>query len=294
MQTARCAAAPFIATILCLIVAQPAAAQYGAAPRPIPPSDVVTQVRIDQRLGAQVPLDLVFRDESGDPITLRDAAAGKPAILMLVYYACPSLCTVSLNNLTSALKTLSLDAGDEFTIVTVSFDPAETPDLAAAKKATYLRQYGRAGADAGWRFLTGDPEPIAALTDAVGFRYVYDPATGQYAHGSAVIILTPDGVVSRYLFGIEHAPKDLQLALVDSSDRRIGTLVDRALLLCYQYDPTTGRYGLAIMSSLRAGGLLTILAIGAYIGRKILKERAAPAPLPPHAPPPLNDQEASP
>lgn len=242
---------------------------------PVPPAEIIRRVGIDQKLDAQVPLELEFRDEAGRPVTLRECMGGKPAVLMLVYYECPSLCTVSLNNLTGALKAVTMNAGEEFNIVTVSFDPEETPELAAKKKAAYIERYGREGAESGWRFLTGEAEAIAALTESVGFRYVYDPATAEYAHGSVVIVLTPRGRVSRYLFGIEQSPRDLRLALVEASEERIGSVLDRALLLCYQYDPTTGKYGLVIMATLRAAGVATLLAMGTYIGRKVWQERRA-------------------
>lgn len=265
------------ASLWAVICAVPANGQYMGRPSPLPPSTVVTQVRIDQQLNGRVPLDLRFRNEAGETVPLSACLDGKPAVLTLVYFGCPSLCTVTLNNLTGALGAVSLDAGDEFSILTVSFDPDEAPKLAAAKKAAYLRQYDRPTAARGWHFLTGDEESIASLTDAVGFRYVYDPATGEYAHASVVIVLTPEGRISRYLFGLEHSPKDLQLALVEASERRVGSVVDRALLLCYQYDPVSGRYGFAIMSALKAGGALTMLMIGAYVGRKLWQERRATA-----------------
>jgi cytochrome c oxidase subunit II len=248
-----------IKTIICLALL--AAAALAQPSRPIKPSDI----GFDQRLDEQVPLDLKFRDESGKTVGLGDYFNRKPVILVLVYYQCPMLCNQVLNGLVGGLKALSFDAGREFEIVAVSINPRETSDLAAAKKESYARDYGRAGAASGWHFLTGDPKPIDALARAVGFRYAYDPMLNQYAHASGVVVLTPRGRVARYFYGIEYAPRDLRLGLIEAAEERIGTPVDQVLLLCYQYDSKTGKYSAAVMKSLRLGGVVTVLGVAALL-----------------------------
>ncbi|HVE38579.1 MAG TPA: SCO family protein [Planctomycetota bacterium] len=230
-------------------------------------SSPVEGVGIDQKPGNPVPLDLTFRDEAGMPITLREAAAGKPILLAPVYYRCPQVCTMVLNGLLAGLKGLGPRAGDRFEAVAVSFDPREDAALAAAKKAAYLKRYDRPGAEPGWRFLTGEQGSINALCSAIGFRYRYDPVRGQFAHASALIVLTPDGRVSRYFFGIEYPSRDLRLAIAEAADGKSASLVDPLLLLCYQYDPATGRYGLAILRILRVLGIVTVtfIALGVWL-----------------------------
>lgn len=250
---------PIIRMIVCLTLLAAAAAAQPS--QPIKPGDI----GFDQRLDEQVPLDLMFRDESGKTVRLGDYFNRKPVILALVYYQCPMLCNQVLNGLAGGLKALSFDAGKEFEVVTVSINPRETSELAAAKKETYARDYGRAGAAAGWHFLTGDPRPIEALTRAVGFRYVYDPMLNQYAHASGVVVLTPKGRVARYFYGIEYAPRDLRFGLIEAAEERIGALADQVLLLCYQYDPKTGKYSAAVMKSLRLGGVATVICIAALL-----------------------------
>jgi len=243
-----------INTIVCLALLAAAAAAQPA--RPIKPSDI----GFDQRLDEQVPLDLAFRDETGETVRLGDYFNRKPVILALVYYQCPMLCNQVLNGLAGSLKALSFVAGKEFEVVVVSFNPRETSELAAAKKESY----GRAGA-AGWHFLTGDPKPIDALTRSVGFRYAYDSMLNQYAHASGVVTLTPKGRVARYFYGIEYAPRDLRFGLIEAAEERIGTPVDQVLLLCYQYDPKTGKYSAAVMKSLRLGGVVTVIGVVALL-----------------------------
>jgi protein SCO1 len=250
-------------------------ARAGTPPRP---SDMIQEVAFDPPLGNRVPLDAVFRDENGRPVPLRDAMDGRTTILTLVYYECPMLCSEILNALLRGLRPLALEIGKDFNIVTVSFDPAEGSSLAAAKKAEYVRGYKRPAAAQAWRFLTGDAEPIRRLTEAAGFRAKRIEGTGDYAHAGGVLILTPDGKISRALLGVDYAPKDLKLALMEASGEKIGTLADRALLLCYQYDPITGRYGFAIKSSLRAGGALTLLVLGGFIGLSLRREKSRSAP----------------
>src|SRR6185295_13612194 len=218
---------------------------------------VLDGVGIDQRLNESVPLDLVFRDESGAPVQLGTYFGSKPVILSLAYYECPMLCTLVLNGLASALKVLSFDAVKEFEVVTVSINPADTPGLAAAKKQTYLKEYGRPGVAAGWHFLTGDAAAIARLADAVGFHYKWVPEQQQFAHAAGIMVLTPQGKLARYFYGVEFSPRDLRLGIIEAAQNRIGSAVDQLLLFCFHYDPATGRYGAAAMGSVRTAGALT-------------------------------------
>ncbi|OFV88897.1 MAG: electron transporter SenC [Acidobacteria bacterium RBG_16_68_9] len=234
---------------------------------------LLSKIRIDQKLDEQVPLDLPFVDEHGRAVTLGQYFGTRPVVLALVYYECPMLCTQVLNGLTSVLTVLKFDAGREFDVVAVSFDPGETAGLARDKKRNYLGRYGRPGTDAGWHFLTGKQTAIDRLTDAVGFRYAYDEKTDQYAHAATIIVLTPQGRVSRYFYGIEYAPRDLRLGLVEASENRIGSVVDQALLLCYHYDPSEGKYGVAIINVIRLIGLLTIAGVGVFIVAALRRER---------------------
>jgi len=233
------------------------------------------EVGFDQKLGGALPLDAVFRDEAGRSVRLGDYFGRRPVVLNLVYYDCPMLCTVSLNGLASALDVLSFAPGREFELVTISFDPKETPALAAAKKKVYLSRYKRPGAEAGWHFLTGDREAISAVTGAVGFRYAWDEETRQFAHPAGLLVATAQGRISHYLFGIEYAPKDLRLAIVDSSQGRIGNALDQFLLYCYQYNPHTGRYSARILALVRLGGAVTVLALGGFMVAMWRRERRA-------------------
>jgi protein SCO1/2 len=222
-------------------------------------------VSIEQKLGAVVPLDLAFRDETGRDVTLREAIGGKPAVLNLAYYECPMLCTLVWNGLLASLRALPFDVGNEFRIVTLSIDPRETAQLAAAKKENVVAEYGRAGAGPGWSFLTGDEPAIKALADAVGFRYRYDERNDVYAHAAGILVLTPDGRVARYFYGIDVAPRDLRLALVEASDGKIGGLADQVMLFCYQYDPKAARYTTAALNLVRGGAIVTVACIAAFI-----------------------------
>jgi protein SCO1/2 len=242
----------------------------------LPP--VLRPVGFDQRLDEQVPLDLEFRDEAGRAVRLGDCFGGKPVILVLAYFKCPMLCTEVLNGLVRALLDLPLEIGKDFRVVTVSFDPRETPEMAAAKKKTYLERFARPGAEAGWHFLTGEERAIRRLTEAVGFRYVYDPKNDQFAHASGIVVLTPAGKVSRYFYDIRYSPRDLRLGLVEASAGRIGSPVDRILLYCFHYDPLEGKYGPAVMNFVRLGGVLTLLALGTFMAVLWRRERKAPSP----------------
>lgn len=247
-------------TSVVLLFSAPAVAQPAGERPPI-----LREVGIDQRLNQQVPLNLPFRDEEGRAVRLGDYFGRRPVILALVYYECPMLCTQVLNGLVGALGVLSFDAGREFDVVAVSFDPEEGAHLARAKKQTYLERYGRPGAERGWHFLTGGQPAITELTRAVGFRYVYDERLDQFAHGAAVTVLTPSGVIARYFYGIEYAPRDLRLGLVEASANRIGSAADQVLLLCYHYDPASGRYGFVALTLVRIGGVVTVAAFGVFL-----------------------------
>jgi protein SCO1/2 len=228
-------------------------------------TEVLKQVNIEQRLGNQIPLDLKFRDESGREVRLGEYfAKGRPVALTLVYYECPMLCSQVLNGAVGAFQALSFSAGKEFEVVTVSFDPREGPELAAKKKETYLRRYKREGAEQGWHFLTGDKASIDALAEAVGFHYVWDEQSQQFAHASAVMVATPSGKLSHYFYGIDYAPRDLKLAFVEASEGKVGSPVDSLLLFCYHYDPASGRFA-PVMGVLRAAGVLTVLGVVALI-----------------------------
>ena len=230
-----------------------------------PPAGVLDEIGVDQKLDAQLPLDLPFRDESGREVRLGDFFGGKPVVLSLVYYQCPMLCSMTLNGLVKSMLPLVFDIGREFDVVTISFDPNETPELAAAKKEVYVTDYGRPGAASGWHFLTGPRASIERLTETAGYRYKWDEPTSQWAHVSAIMIVTPQGRISQYLYGIEFSARDLKLSLVQASSGRIGTLVDRILLYCYHYNPETGKYGFAIMTTVRVAGLATVFALAAFI-----------------------------
>lgn len=225
---------------------------------------ILGNVGIEQKRGAQAPLDLPFSDETGHPATLREYS-GKPVILALVYYQCPSLCNMVLNGVLRSVRNLSLSAGQDYEIVAVSFDPRETPEMAAAKRESYLKGYARAGGERGWHFLTGEQASSKGLADAVGFHYAYDSVTNQYAHGSAIMLLTPEGRVSKYFYGINYPERDLRLGLVEASNRQIGSPLDQVMLYCYHYDPSNGKYGLVIMNLLRLGGLLTVGALAVFM-----------------------------
>jgi protein SCO1/2 len=234
---------------------------------------ILDTVGFDQHIGRALPLNLPFRDASGAAVQLGDYFGDKPVLLVPAYYECPMLCGLVLNGVVSTLRTLAFDAGREFTVVTFSISPSETPQQAAAKKTEFLSKYRRQGSETGWHFLTGSAAAIRQLTDAIGFRYERDDATGQYAHASGIVVATPDGRLSRYFYGVEYPPRDLRLALVEASDNRLGSPVDQLLLFCFQYDPTTGRYSRPAMRAMRLGGAVTVLGLGAFVMLMLRRER---------------------
>jgi protein SCO1/2 len=226
------------------------------------------EVRIEQKLDQQLPLDLVFRDESGESVKLGKYFGQKPVVLSLVYYDCPMLCTQVLNSMVTSFRVLPFQIGKEFDVVTISFDPRETPALAAAKKKVYvdyLPDKMQAGAGSGWHFLTGDQANIERITDAVGFRYHYDEATKQFAHASGIMLATAEGKLSRYFYGVDYPARDLRLGLIETAQNKIGSPVDQLLLYCYHYDPATGKYGGAVMRVIRIAGVITLLGIVAML-----------------------------
>lgn len=256
-----------------------ALAPLTAAAQNLDPQELVDRVGIDQKLGTDLPLDLVFRDDEGTQVRLGDYFGDRPVILSLVYYECPMLCGVAMEGLISNLRVLGLDLGSDFQIVNVSINPKETPSIAAGKKIDYLARLGRMddAAAAGWHTLTGEQASIDELATAVGFRYVYDPRSGEYAHGAAIMVITPDGEISRYYYGIEYPARDLRLGLVEAAAGQIGTMGDQVMLLCYRYDPVSGKYGFAIWSTLRAAGVLTLVGLFGFILLSLRRERRQPA-----------------
>lgn len=265
------------ALLICIALLLLAIPRFGQAQVPAPPvqtpQNVLDRVGFDQKLGDTIPLDLPFRDEAGQQVTLRQYFGQKPVILSLVYYECPSLCTMTLNGMLGVFKVISPSITRDYDVVTVSFNPRETPQLAAAKKASYLKQYKRPDAAQGWHFLTGDEPSIDALTQACGFRYFYDAKSNQYAHAAGIMVLTPQGQISRYFYGLEYSPRDVQLGLAEASSGKVGSLADKVLLLCFHYDPVTGKYGFAVMSAIRIGGILTLLTIAIGVFFSLRRER---------------------
>lgn len=262
---AKAAVPAFIAAIS--LIAVPLRAQQQGAPA------ILREVSITQRLNQQIPPEIVFRDENGTAVHLGDFFGKKPIVLSLVYFDCPALCTEVLNGELRTMKAISLNLGRDFDAVTISFEPKDTPSLAKAKRDVYAGQYGRPGAAENWHFLTGEQQSIDALTQAVGFHYAYDSSARQYAHAAAIMVLTPDGRMARYFYGVQYPARDFRLGLVEASQGKIGTPTDRAMLYCFQYDPMTGKYGLVVMNVVRAGGLLTVLALGIFMWVMFRRER---------------------
>ena len=239
------------------------------------------EVTFAQRLNERLPLDAQFKDEAGRTVTLGDYFGRKPVILAFVYYQCPMLCSQVMNGISSALKVVPFTPGEEFDVVLISFDPRDTPEAANAKKRAHLAHWSTGSTAHGWHFLTGDEETIGRVTSAAGFTYTWDQKTGQFAHVSGVLAVTPDGRLSRYFYGVEYSPKELRMAIVESSEGRVGSPVEELLLYCFQYDPTTGRYGLVVMNLVRLGGLLTLAGILTFVF--VMRRRDPRAPVERHA-----------
>jgi protein SCO1 len=230
------------------------------------PNPILSRVGVDQKLGSPVDSSIVVHDEDGHNIRLGDLFRNRPVLLTPVYYECPMLCSVQLNSLVRALKVMPMVPAKDFDIITFSIDPRETPEVARSRKQHYVRDYGKAGADTAWHFLTADAESIKRLTDSIGFRYTVDPSTGQFAHVSTLLTLMPDGRISQYFYGLEYDPADLKASLRRASEGKVGSLVQQALLYCYKYDPSTGRYSLSILRIVRVGGIATILGLFGVAG----------------------------
>jgi protein SCO1/2 len=252
--------------------------QTGIVASNVPPQ--FKAVTFAQRLNERLPLDATFRDERGQTVRLGDYFGDKPIVLAFVYYQCPMLCSQTLNGISSALKALPFTPGDEFDIVIVSFDPRDTPETAAAKKQAHLQHWSSQATTAGWHFLTGDEATIRQVTSAAGFTYQWDEKSGQYAHVSGLLTLTPDGRLSRYFYGVEYSPRELRMALVESGEGRVGSPVEELLLYCFQYDPTSGRYGVVVMNVVRLGGLLTVALMAGFV--LVMRRRDARAPVERH------------
>lgn len=228
-------------------------------------NDPLAQIDFTPKLNESIPLDVTFRDDAGTQVQLAEFFGQKPVILLFAYYECPNICDMALQGVAESLRKLEWDLGDEFEVVTVGIDSGETAQIATAKKERFVSMYGRSGAEAGWHFLTGEHAEIDRVADAAGFEYAYDAKQDQYAHATGILILTPDGTISRYLAGIQFSPRDVRLGLVEASQNKIGTPVDQVLLRCYHYDPTTGKYSLVIMNVLRLAGGATVLLLGGFM-----------------------------
>lgn len=277
---------PVVAALVCAVSLGTGATTASAAPiAPAPLGSLDRQasatpgplegVGIEQHLGASLPLDAVFTDDTGREVRLGDyfGPGGKPAVLALAYYECPMLCTLVLNGMVKSLRPMSLTAGDEYDVITISIDPEETWELARDKKAAYIESYSRKGDGSGFHFLTGDQASIRAVAEAVGFRYSRDEETGEYAHAASIYVVNPLGQLSRYFFGVEFSTRDLRLALVEAADGAIGSAVDQLMLFCYRYDPATGKYSAAALSIVRLGGLMTVLTLAGFVGLSQWRER---------------------
>jgi len=271
MRSSQLALAAFLAT------AAPALAQYGDAPKRVTPTAekpaILQNVGIEQRIGEQLPFDVTFKDESGRDVRLGDFFGARPAVIALAYYQCPMLCSQVLNGMLGSLKTLSFAPGKDFEVIVVSIDPRDGFREAAAKKATYLSHYGRPETAAGWHFLTGTDASIKPLASAIGFHYAYDGNIKQYAHPAAIYVVTPKGKVARYFMGIDFAPRDVRLALVEASNNQLGSVADSVLLLCYHYDPATGKYGAATLTAVRVGFIATVGALLTFVFVSLRRER---------------------
>ena len=256
--------------VVLLLLAATAHADTSATPPKLP-----GEVKIVQHLDAQIPLDLMFRDETGNIVRLREFFHGKPVLLNFMYYRCPMLCSMVMEGITTALTQLKFDIGRDFEVITVSIDPRDMPRDAVVTKEKYVKRYGRFAAASGWHFLTGPESAIKSLTNTVGFYYAYDPQQDQFAHATMLAVLTPNGRISRYIYGFDYKARDVRLGLVEASANKIGDATDQILLLCYHYDPVTGKYTRTAMNLMRAGGAATVAAIGAFIFISLRRERRA-------------------
>lgn len=237
------------------------------------PAEVYKEIAIEQHLDAQIPMDLEFVDEQGNKVRIGDYLGDRPAILALVYYECPMLCNLMLDGVEAVISAIKFDVGEDYDVITVSIDPGETPELAARKKANHLERLNKDGAEKGWHFLTGDEVAIQSLADTVGYGFSYDPKTDQYAHAAGIMVLTPQGKIARYHYGIEYIRRDVEFALTEASEGRIGTLVDKIVLLCFAYDPATGTYGFYIIGAMRIMAVLVVLGFVAMYTMLYLKSR---------------------
>ncbi len=276
MKTASSTCLVAIAAILSLCGSLRADAPF------VPKSGLVTEgadtallknVKFDQHLGVQLSLDTPFRDEKGNTVALREYFGKRPVVFALVYHDCPMLCNVVLNNLVSSLRSLEFTPGVEYDILTISIAPNETPQLASAKRRGYATKFGKLETLNHWHFLTGDETNIRKIADEVGFQYAYDPKTAQYAHASGIMILTPEGKVSRYFYGVDYPTRDLRFGIMEASDEKIGSPIAQVLLMCFHYDPATGKYSLAVMRVLQGAGILTLMLLGVSIVRMLRRER---------------------
>lgn len=234
---------------------------------------LLEEVRFEQKLGAQAPMDAVFTDSTGQKVRLRDLLRDKPAILVPMYHGCPMLCSMVMNGLMRTLRAMELEVGEDFNLIALSFDPSEGPSEAAVSKTAYINSYGRSTQGRGWYFLTGEREQIERVCETIGFGYAYDEERQEFAHAAGIVLLSPNGTVSHYFYGVEFPPRDVRLGLVESSGNRVGSIADYALLLCYHYDPTTGQYTMFVMNSTRVGGLLTVAGLVFGIGFMIRADR---------------------
>ena len=237
--------------------------QTGIVASHVPPQ--FKAVTFAQRLNTRLPLDVRFRDEAGRTVALGEYFGKRPVVLAFVYYQCPMLCSQIMNGISSALKVVPFTAGTDFDVVLVSFDPRDTPEAANAKKRAHLEHWNARDTAGGWHFLTGDEDAIRQVTSSAGFTYQWDDASGQFAHVSGVLTATPDGRLSRYFYGVEFSPKELRMALVESSEGRVGSPIEELLLYCFHYDPTSGRYGLVVMNLVRLGGALTFAFVAGFV-----------------------------
>lgn len=259
--------------VLLAVAAMQPASVWAHDPSGSQQHNLLSDVDFEQRLNEQIPLEVTLRDETGEAVQIGDYFDSKPVILTLGYYQCPNLCSLVRRGLLDSLQQVSLDVGKDFEVVNVSIDPEETPEIAAETKQQYVQAYAREGAAEGWHFLTGSHGQIDRLADAVGFHYTYDPAKDQYAHASGIIVVTPEGKIARYFYGLEYEPKNVRLGLVEAAADQIGSPVDRVLLFCYHYDPTTGTYSLLISRVLQVAGTATVLILGGFLFVMIRQER---------------------